>query len=100
MSKTVILNKITATVKSLKEYSYGIFNAISNNEKTVIKPIQYTTKVLKETNYPVTKINFTPRQTKPTTILPFRVRFTTIGEGREGIPPIGIAIIGYNNYIL
>lgn len=100
MSRTVILNKITATVKNLKEYSYGLFNPISNNEKVTIKSIEYNTKVLKESSYPVTKITFTPIQTKPTSILPFRVRFTTVGEGGEGIPGIGIAIIGYNNYIL
>ena len=100
MSRTIILDKITATVKNLKDYSYGIFNAVSNNEKITIKPIEYGTKVLKETSYPVTKITFTPRQTKPTSVLPFRVRFTTVGEGGEGIPGIGIAIIGYNNYIL
>lgn len=35
-------------------------------------------------------------------ILPFRVRFSSIGiPGVAGlVPPIGIAIIGVNNYIL
>jgi hypothetical protein len=35
--------------------------------------------------------------------LPFRVRFTSIGVpsyGNFNVPPIGIAIIGFNNYIL
>lgn len=35
--------------------------------------------------------------------LPFRVRFASItipGYGPSNVPPIGIAIIGYNNYIL
>ena len=37
------------------------------------------------------------------TILPFRVRFTNIeqpGYSPSLVPPIGIAIIGFNNYIL
>lgn len=39
---------------------------------------------------------------KVTEILPFRVRFTNIGirGAFSGVPPIGIAIIGVNNYIL
>lgn len=39
----------------------------------------------------------------PKTILPFRVKFTNIdipGYGPSNVPPIGIAIIGVNNYIL
>lgn len=33
--------------------------------------------------------------------LPFRVRFTNVQiPGEFGIPPIGIAVIGFNNYIL
>jgi hypothetical protein len=35
--------------------------------------------------------------------LPFRIRFTNImvpGYGPNNVPPIGIAIVGYNNYIL
>lgn len=35
--------------------------------------------------------------------LPFRVKFTNIGipsYGAFNVPPIGIAIVGFNNYIL
>lgn len=37
------------------------------------------------------------------TIYPFRVKFTNIGFERNepiNVPPIGIAVIGINNYIL
>lgn len=37
------------------------------------------------------------------TVLPFRVAFTNIGQpgySPSNVPPIGIAIIGVNNYIL
>lgn len=35
-------------------------------------------------------------------VLPFRVRFSTIGiPGVAGlVPPIGIAVVGVNNYVL
>lgn len=43
-----------------------------------------------------------PKVIKYNEILPFRVRFSGIGiPGVVGlVPPIGIAIIGVNNYIL
>ena len=36
-------------------------------------------------------------------VLPFRIRFTDIkipGYGPNNVPPIGIQVIGYSNYIL
>ena len=53
-----------------------------------------------------TKINFNtidkPKSIIYNDILPFRVRFSSIGvPGVAGlIPPIGIAVIGVNNYVL
>ena len=43
-----------------------------------------------------------PKVIKYNEILPFRVRFSSIGvPGVAGlVPPIGIAVIGVNNYIL
>lgn len=54
--------------------------------------------------YPVTKIIYRqPFGVKIEEQLPFRIRFSSIGipsYGPTDIPPIGIAVIGYNNYIL
>lgn len=59
---------------------------------------------IKDTNYPIAKIKDSGkllseiRQT-----IPFRVKFTTIGVegyGPNNPAPIGIAVIGFNNYIL
>lgn len=43
-----------------------------------------------------------PRKIAYNTILPFKVRFSSIGiPGVAGlVPPIGIAVVGVNNYIL
>jgi len=60
-------------------------------------------KKVKQYNNPIAKIIFKPRKTKVNSVLPFRVKFTTIGiEGYNSSnpAPIGIAIIGVNNYIL
>ena len=53
--------------------------------KTIIK--------LSRKDYPKTKIN---------EVLPFRIRFKSIGLVGESVntPPIGIAVIGVNFYIL
>jgi hypothetical protein len=60
-------------------------------------------KKVKQYNNPIAKILFSPRKTKLKSVLPFRVKFTTIGiEGfnSSNPAPIGIAVIGVNNYIL
>lgn len=60
-------------------------------------------KKVKQYNNPIAKILFSPRKTKLKSVLPFRVKFSNIGiEGynSRNPAPIGIAVIGVNNYIL
>jgi hypothetical protein len=60
---------------------------ISLKQKQKFKSLEYK-------SYPIVKIN---------KVLPFRVRFTNIGisgYSSNNPAPIGIAIIGLNNYIL
>jgi hypothetical protein len=54
-------------------------------------------------DYPVSKISQGRRTVKINEVLPFRVRFTNImvpGYSANNPAPIGIAVIGFNNYIL
>lgn len=59
---------------------------------------------MEDTNSIVTEIeNADCHKAVPMSILPFRVAFTTIDTGGyspQNPAPIGIAIIGYTNYIL
>jgi hypothetical protein len=60
-------------------------------------------KSLQSKNYPITRISQGRRTVKINEVLPFRVRFTNImvpGYGPNNPAPIGIAVIGFNNYIL
>lgn len=73
--------------------------------RAVIKESKHSAKIIKET--PTANFRrIRPEQrhkAKIIPVLPFRVRFTNIGiEGYgPGNPaPIGIAVIGINNYIL
>lgn len=54
-------------------------------------------------DYSRSKIIYRPGRVVVTDTIPFRVKFTNIGipgYGPGNVPPIGIAIIGFNNYIL
>ena len=60
----------------------------------------YTVKLIKDKKYPITKIEQDLGSVKINEVLPFRVKFINMGISGYTVPPIGIAIIGYNNYIL
>lgn len=71
----------------------------------IVDVIDHQAKAIKSKNYPIARINFKrPHNAKIKENLEFRVKFTTIGVGQKYGPnnpaPIGIAIIGFNNYIL
>ena len=54
-------------------------------------------------DYPITQIQYSAPLTLVESVLPFRVRFTTIGiEGysSNNPPGIGIQVIGYSNWII
>lgn len=59
-------------------------------------------RAIKEIDHPITNIVPITRGVKINEILPFRVKFTTIGLAgpNANVPGIGLQIIGINNYIL
>lgn len=57
----------------------------------------------KAVDYPVAQIKYSAPLTVVQSVLPFRVRFTTItieGYSASNPPGIGIQIIGFSNWIL
>lgn len=72
------------------------------SSKIINKPNPFG-KSIKSYNHSISKILFKPTKTKVEAILPFRIKFTSIGIGgysSNNPAPIGIAVIGVNNYIL
>jgi hypothetical protein len=70
---------------------------------TLIKNNNGVAKNLKAVDYGLIKITSAKPTVKINSILPFRVKFSNItvpGYGPNNPAPIGIAIIGFNNYIL
>jgi hypothetical protein len=59
-------------------------------------------KTVKSVSYPIANVIPITRGIKINEVLPFRVRFTTIGlsGANANVPGIGLQIIGINNYIL
>jgi hypothetical protein len=58
---------------------------------------------VKQSNYFKSKVSSETKYSKIISKLPFRVRFVTIGVegyGPNNVPPIGIAIVGVNNYVI
>jgi hypothetical protein len=68
----------------------------------IINTDNHKAKKIKSVGYPISKIIYNARGVKINEVLPFRVKFTTIGIGSTyaNIPGIGLQIIGINNYIL
>ena len=61
------------------------------------------TRLIESKNYPIARISEGRRTVKINEVLPFRIRFTNImvpGYGTNNPAPIGIAVVGLNNYIL
>ncbi len=103
MAKAVISDKSYGQVKSAKSESFGIFKAIFKPISSTINNVGYATKSVKTKSYPLSSISYPQVNAKVTEVLPFRVKFTTIGidgYGPGNPAPIGIAVIGINNYIL
>ncbi len=54
-------------------------------------------------NYPITQIEYSAPLTRVESILPFRVRISTVmieGFSSSNPPGIGVQIIGFSNYII
>lgn len=62
-----------------------------------------TVKTVKAYDYPIARIRKEGRIARVDQSLPFRIRLSNItvaGYGPSNPAPIGIAVIGFNNYIL
>jgi hypothetical protein len=70
---------------TVKAYSFGVI------------------KKVKQTDYSNAKIIYGFRKVKVDSVLPFRVKFSntdSVTYGPGNAAPIGIAIVGFNNYVM
>ena len=69
----------------------------------IINSENHLAKTFKTKHFGILKFVRGKRKTKIQQVLPFRVKFINVGipgYGPGNVPPIGIAVIGINNYIL
>lgn len=71
-----------------------------NSISVIVEEDLYNTNFIKEKNTYLSTIDQNLGSVKINEVLPFRVKFFNMGVEGFTVPPIGIAIIGYNNYIL
>jgi hypothetical protein len=94
-SKTVVKEVSVADARTTK--------VLPDRSVTKITDIEHVAKNFEPVSHPISKPIFNNSIAKPEQILPFRVRFTSMtveGYTQSRPAPVGIAIIGVNNYIL
>jgi hypothetical protein len=83
----------------------GALNANISEKKynSIISEDIVKTKSVKQVDYAIVKISYRSKKVRVDQKLPFYVKFENIGVsayGPSNPAPIGIAVIGFNNYIL
>lgn len=102
MSKAVIIDTSKPRTSKATSTDYSITN-ISGEQHTAKITYDIHSAKLDAIDYGIAKITDIQHGVKLQSLLPFYIKFTTIGiptYGPNNVPPIGIAIVGVNNYIL
>lgn len=103
MAKAVILDKLNGKLSSLKNSDYYISRITYSAYNAVLRTVGIRSSKIQTVDYPTSTISYPKVTARPESVLPFRVKITNImveGYGPNNPPPIGIAVIGINNYIL
>jgi hypothetical protein len=103
MARAAIFEKIKQRLAQLsdKQDRNVRFSNIGNT--AAIVPTRQRVTSFKNKNFAVSNFTSSTTTATPESVLPFRVKFINIGiesYGPNNPAPIGIAIIGFNNYIL
>jgi hypothetical protein len=102
MAKAVISDIKPGYLGSVVQTSYSNTSVTGEAHSAKITDIIHDAKVT-SISYPITTVRDIVYSAKPIDVIPFYVRFTNIGiapYGPGNPAPIGIAVIGTNNYIL
>jgi hypothetical protein len=103
MARAAIFDKVKQLFSSIsdKQDRNVRFDSLGP-EAAIVFPRQRITSI-KNADFPLSDFYYSSTTTLPESILPFRVKFMNIGiegYGPNNPAPIGIAVIGFNNYIL
>jgi len=101
--RSVIREGEKPKVASVKNKNFFLSKINFKPTTTKIFEKLYRVGFVKNDNYFISDLKFNPIHVKAESALSFRVRFVNIGIESytpNNPAPIGIAVIGYNNYIL
>ena len=104
MRSVLISDKKTGKTKNISEVQNSIstIEDIEHNS-TIIEKAKNLVQNIERKIFPISTISEKEKTSVVSSVLPFRIRITNIGipsYGPNNPAPIGIAIIGVNNYIL
>ena len=102
MATTVIIDTGKSRTSTARSTDYAIYSVSGEQHTAKIIDIVHTSKSI-STDYAITTVKDIVHSSSVKSILPFYISFATIGipgYGPNNVPPIGIAIVGVNNYIL
>lgn len=102
MAKALIYEEPIGNIRSVDTDKINS-RVLFNERRTAVEGERTKLSSLHPTNYPISRIIDDEIKTKIEEVLPFRVRFINIGVeayGPDNPPPIGVQVIGFNNYIL
>ena len=102
MAKAVIIDTSKPRITTAKLSDYAISD-ITDESHTAKITYDIHSATSTAVDYAIAKITDIQHGVKLESILPFYVKFMNIGiptYGPNNVPPIGIAIVGVNNYIL
>ena len=103
MARVAITDIAEPNVGSIGKKSYPITDIDFSQRSENIQDLSNKARSVREKDFGILRSRFEDRQVRAETIMPFRIMFTSVdipGYGRENPAPIGIAVIGSNNYIL
>lgn len=103
MATVVFTDSSVRTVKSVVDSEAKNFKVLPDKSSVKVIDLDHNASKIESVNYPIIKPIKSYQQTTAESILPFRVKFTSVGiEGYTANrpAPIGVAVIGVNNYIL
>lgn len=102
MAKAVIIDTSKSRTSTAKSTDYATSSITGESHTAKITYDAHTAKP-QTVDYSIVSLSDIIHSSTVRSVLPFYVKFTTIGiegYGPGNVPPIGIAIVGVNNYIL
>lgn len=104
MAKAVVVPEENGTASRFDEADFFNSKVVFSKRRTKIEGEKNKLKSVNSKDYPISRIRENDRITRVEEVLPFRVKFINLGIGTIYNPnnpaPIGILVVGFNNYIL